>query len=81
MDCPKDQPLPDDVSSNMIPYLIEAGIDVEHLTSNREIVVQHLLVYYTIEKRKLELDDISKGKFMQHYDLMYGEAGHCSTEK
>jgi hypothetical protein len=48
----------------MIPYLLEAGVDIELLSSNREVVVQCLLLYNIIEKRKIELDDILVGMYI-----------------
>ena len=45
------------------PYLLEAEVDLALLSSNRQMVVQLLLMYNIIEKRKLELDDIAAGMF------------------
>ena len=64
MDFPTNETLPDEISSNMIPYLLEAGVDIELLSSNREVVVQCLLLYNIIEKRKIELDDILVGMYI-----------------
>ena len=64
MDFPINETLPDEISSNMIPYLLEAGVDIELLSSNREVVVQCLLLYNIIEKRKIELDDILVGMYI-----------------
>ena len=58
---PIDEKLSDILLTDLIQYLIEAGIDVELLHSSRELVVQGLLLYFVIEKRKLELDDICAG--------------------
>ena len=64
LDFPTNETLPDEISSNMIPYLLEAGVDIELLSSNREVVVQCLLLYNTIEKRMIELDDILVGMYI-----------------
>ena len=56
-----DAQLPTDLLESLSPYLIEAGIDLELLHSCRHIVAQNLLMYFVIEKRKLELDDIATG--------------------
>ena len=45
-----------------MPYIFEAGVDIELLYSNRKMVCQCLLMYNVIEKRKIELDDILVGK-------------------
>ncbi len=64
LDLPTDETLREEVSSNMVPYLLEAGVDVELLSSNREMVVQCLLMYNIVEKRKMELDDILVGMYI-----------------
>ena len=43
------------------PFLYEAGLDVDQLPSNPKVMVQGLMLHHVIHKRKLELDDISKG--------------------
>lgn len=44
------------------PYMMEAGVDLELLCGGREVVIQGLLWYFVIDKRKHELDDIAKGR-------------------
>ena len=46
----------------MMPYILEADVDIELLYSNRKLVCQCLLLLFVIEKRKIELDDILVGK-------------------
>jgi uncharacterized protein YwqG len=58
--------LPHDLNTNLTPYLIEAGIDLELLHSCREMVVQGILLFFVIDKRKLELDDIATGMYVNH---------------
>ena len=45
---PIDEKLSDILWTDLIQYLIEAGIDVELLHSCRELVVQGLLLYFVI---------------------------------
>ena len=61
LETPSGEKLSDILCTDLIPYLIEAGIHIELLQSSRELVVQGLLLYFVIEKRKLELDDICAG--------------------
>ena len=44
------------------PYLFEAGLDGDQLHNDPRLIVQGLMLYQVIHKRKLELDDICKGK-------------------
>ena len=43
------------------PYLFEAGLDGDQLHNDPRLIVQGLMLYQVIHKRKLELDDICKG--------------------
>ena len=54
------------MSDDLIPYLLEAGVDVELLHTNRKLIIQGLLIFNVVEKRKLELDDIAKGTLLFH---------------
>lgn len=58
---PNSGQLPAGVSDDITPYLLEAGIDVELLHTDKKLIIQGLLIFNVIEKRKLELDDIAKG--------------------
>ena len=61
------QSLPHDLNTNLTPYLIEAGIDLELLHPCREMVVQGILLFFVIDKRKLELDDVAMyGMYVNH---------------
>ena len=53
----------------MAPYIIEAGVDIELLHLNRRMVVQGLLWYFVINKRKLELEDIGKGYILSEKNV------------
>lgn len=44
------------------PYLNEAGLDIDKLNEEPGLIVQELMLYNVILKRKLALDDIAKGK-------------------
>ena len=52
--------IPTEVKENLLPYLFEAGIDVDRL-SDKKLVIQDLMLYHVIEKRRRELDDIATG--------------------
>ena len=53
--------IPVDLRVSLEPYMMEAGIDFEHLCLDLRMVIQGLMWYFIINKRKLELDDIAKG--------------------
>ena len=63
LDLLKEEVVPDKLHEKILPYLLEAGLEVELLFSNRQMVVQLLLMYNIIEKRKLELNDIAASMF------------------
>lgn len=52
--------IPVDLRVSLEPYMMEAGIDFEHLCLDLRMVIQGLVRYFIINKRKLELDDIAK---------------------
>ena len=56
--------LPMELKDGIIPYLSESGIDISSLNSDRRLVIQDLMVYQVIDKRKRELDDIAKGEHL-----------------
>ena len=62
LDLPPEEKLSDETVSNIMPYLLEAGVDVKLLYSNKKMVCQCVLMHNVIEKRKIELDDILIGK-------------------
>ena len=64
---PKDQHPTCDVKEALIPYMFEAGLDPALLSSDPKLVVEGLVVYNVIDKRRLELDDIATGEV--HYFL------------
>lgn len=41
--------------------MMEAGLEPELLCRGRDVLIQGLLWYFVIDKRKRELDDMSKG--------------------
>lgn len=51
-----------ELRSSLVPYLLEAGLDPDKLVSDRQLLVECLMRYHVIDKRRLELDDIGKGK-------------------
>ena len=44
LDLPKEEMVPKEQHEEIEPYLLEAGVDVELLSSNRQMVVQLLVV-------------------------------------
>lgn len=50
-----------DLKENVLPYMLESGIDVDIIHSDPKLVSQGLMVYQVIDKRRRELDDIAKG--------------------
>ena len=53
--------IPVDLRVSLQPYMMEAGIEFELLCLVLRMVIQGLMRYFIINKRKLELDDIAKG--------------------
>ena len=56
-----------ELRESLSAYMLEAGLEPELLCGGRDILLQGLLWYFVIDKRKLELDDIAKG----NYDKIY----------
>ena len=61
---PEGEVLKAEVKEGLSPYLFEAGIDIDRLISDKRVVIQDVLLYNVIEKRRRELDDIAKGLFL-----------------
>ena len=53
--------LKDELRTSLSPYLFEAGLDPDNLVSDHRLLVDGLLLYHVIDKRRMELDDIAKG--------------------
>ena len=51
----------DELRTSLSTYMMEAGLEPELLCGGRDVLVQGLLWYFVIDKRKSELDDIAKG--------------------
>ena len=49
------------------PYLIEAGLDIDKLISDPGLITQGLILFNVLLKRKLELDDIVKGRTSEKF--------------
>ncbi|CAB4007014.1 E3 ubiquitin- ligase UPL2-like [Paramuricea clavata] len=45
----------------LLQYFLEAGIDPDTFPTNRELVIQELMMFHVIDKRRLQLNDIAKG--------------------
>ncbi|CAH3149321.1 unnamed protein product, partial [Porites lobata] len=52
-----------DLKTALDPYMLEAGLDPDQLSfsQNRKLVVESLMTFHVIDKRRLVLDDIIKG--------------------
>lgn len=53
---------PVELRESVGPYLSEAGLDIDKLNTEPGLITQGLMLYNVVLKRKLELDDIAKGK-------------------
>ena len=42
-------------------YMMEAGLEIELLCGARDVLIQGLLWYFVVDKRRRELDDIAQG--------------------
>ena len=42
-------------------YMMEAGLEIELLCGARDVLIQGLLWYFVLDKRRRELDDIAQG--------------------
>ncbi len=55
--------IPADVRVSLEPYMMEAGIEPEFICVDPRMVVQGLMWYFIINKRKLELNDIANERY------------------
>ena len=53
------------------PYLLEAGLDIDKLISDPGLITQGLILFNVLLKRKLELDDIVKGRTSENFLINY----------
>lgn len=51
----------DELRGSLATYMMEAGLEPELLCGGRDVLIQGLLWYFVIDKRKHELDDMAKG--------------------
>lgn len=56
-----DEKISSALRENLDPYMMEAGLQPELLCGGRDVLIQGLLWYFVIDKRKRELDDIAEG--------------------
>jgi hypothetical protein len=57
-----DEVTPVELKDAIAPYIFESGLDIDMLYRNRNLIIQGLVIYNVIHKRKRELDDIARGK-------------------
>ncbi|CAB3991435.1 PREDICTED: uncharacterized protein LOC107356592 [Paramuricea clavata] len=66
------------------PYLYEAGLDPDELHSGRKIVIDGLIMYQVIDKRRLELDELAKGTFyiifLVNDNIIFTQSGNPKTK-
>ena len=68
---PIDQKVNSNLKSLLEPYLFEAGLDPDELsTSRKKIIIDGLIMYQVIDKRRLELDDFAEGILIKLYKLL-----------
>ena len=53
----------DSLKENLMPYLLEASIDADRIDAHWNLVIQGLMLYFVIDKRRRELDEIAKGNY------------------
>ena len=60
---PIDEKPSTDLKTALDPYMLEAGVDPDQLSlsQNRKLVVESIVTFHVIDKRRLALDDIIKG--------------------
>ena len=60
---PIDEKPSTDLKTALDPYMLEAGLDPDQLSfsQNRKLIVESLMTFHVIDKRRLALDDIIKG--------------------
>ena len=70
---PIDEKPSTDLKTALDPYMQEAGLDPDQLSfsQNRKLVVESLMTFHIIDKRRLALDDIIKSNNIIFYDLFY----------
>ena len=59
---PKTEAMSHDMKNFLEPYLFEAGLGPSDLSNKRDLVINGLALHQVIEKWRLELDDLAKGK-------------------
>ena len=50
-----------ELRSGLEPYIFEAGLDPDDLHCNGKLLIDGLIMYQVIDKRKPELDELAKG--------------------
>lgn len=57
----KDANIAQETKLQIQPFLLEAGLDPDNLSTDRNLITQGLMMFHVIEKRRLEINDIAKG--------------------
>ena len=53
------------------PYIFESGLNID-MSSDREILIQGVTIYFVIHKRKREMDDIALNEGTLNFCLCHG---------
>ena len=65
----------------LIPYLLEAGIDLDRFIKDHKLVMEELMMYHVINKRRLQKIDMGKGMWslcFYHMNKTAGVLPQCS---
>lgn len=60
-----------ELRASVLPYLLEAGLDIDKLISDPGLITQGLILFNVLLKRKLELDDIVRGRTSEKFFIRY----------
>ena len=56
---PQDEIPSDELKEGITPYIFESGLNID-MSSDRKILIQGVMIYFVIHKRKEEMDDIAQ---------------------
>lgn len=68
---PNDKAVGNDLCNSLEPYLFEAGLDPDNLNTERRIIVDSLMMYQVIDKRRHELEELAKGVVLSIMQVVY----------
>ena len=59
----------------LMSYLLEAGIDPDRFIKDHKLVIEELMMYHVIDKRRLQIIDMGKGMWSLYFYRMNKTAG------